>query len=235
MVGVDDDTDRKGSVKFEILVDDKKVAESGRMVGGDAAKRLEADLHGAKRMTLLVGDADDGMDFDHADWAGALIVLGPEVKTRPQTIAMFETTTVPVDIVHPDSPSPVIHGARIVGGTPGHAFQFLIPATGEKPLHFARQEPARGAHAGRGDGHHQRSAPAAGHNARQVGGNQRSRHEQPRADDCWRRAQTGPHAADGLELVELLGRRGERCQGPRSGRLHRQERAGRSRLSVRKY
>jgi alpha-galactosidase len=137
MVGVDDDAGGRGSVTFEILVDGKKVAESGRMVGGEAPKRLEADLRGAKRMSLLVGDADDGMDYDHADWAGAMIVLAPGVNARPQTIAMFDTATVPADIAHPDSPEPAIHGPRIVGGTAGHAFQFLIPATGEKPLRFA--------------------------------------------------------------------------------------------------
>ena len=32
---------------------------------------------------------------------------------------------------------PAIHGPRIVGSTPGRPFQFLVPATGEKPLHFA--------------------------------------------------------------------------------------------------
>lgn len=137
MVGVDDDTDHKGSVSFEVLVDNKKVAESGRMVGGDAPKRLQADLHGAKRLTLLVGDADDGNEYDHADWAGAVIVLAAEATARPQTLAIFNTATVPSDISHADAAEPAIHGPRIVGSTPGHAFLFLIPATGEKPLHFA--------------------------------------------------------------------------------------------------
>jgi alpha-galactosidase len=107
------------------------------MVSGDAAKRLEADLHGAKRLTLIVGDADDGMDFDHADWAGAMIVLSPGTKVRPRTIGMTTAATAPPEIVHPDGPEPAIHGPRIVGTTPGHEFLFLIPATGEKPLKFA--------------------------------------------------------------------------------------------------
>ena len=135
-VGVDDETDKKGSVTFEVLVDGKKVAESGRMVGGDAPKRIEADLHGAKRMSLLVGDADDGVEFDHADWAGAVIVLVPGAAERPQSEGLTEgSTTVPA-IIHPESPQPAIHGPRIVGSTPGRPFLFLIPATGEKPLSF---------------------------------------------------------------------------------------------------
>ena len=40
-------------------------------------------------------------------------------------------------IIHEESPQPAIHGPRIVGSTPGRPFLFLIPATGEKPLHFA--------------------------------------------------------------------------------------------------
>ncbi len=85
MVGVDDETVQKGTVTFEVWVDGKKAAESGRMQSGDAPKCLQADLHGAKRLSLLVGDCDDGIDFDHADWAGAVLVLAPGARQRPQT------------------------------------------------------------------------------------------------------------------------------------------------------
>lgn len=136
-VGVDDDTDKKGSVTFEVVVDGKKVAESGRMAGGDAPKRIEVDLRGAKRMSLLVGDADDGVDYDHADWAGAVIVLLPGATDRPQSDGLSEDAAVVPAIIHPESPLPAIHGPRIVGTTPGRPFMFLVPATGEKPLTFS--------------------------------------------------------------------------------------------------
>ncbi len=127
-VGVDDETAKKGSVTFEVWVDGKRAAESGRMAGGDAPKRIDADLRGAKRMTLLVGDADDGIDFDHADWAGAVIVLAPGAAAKPQSVSLLEgAATVPA-IIHSDSPQPAIHGPRIVGSTPGHAFQ--LPHSG---------------------------------------------------------------------------------------------------------
>ena len=61
------------------------------------------------------------------------------------------------------------------------------------------------------------------------------RQRQARADDRRRPAQTGPHAADGLELVELLGRRGQRCKGPCRGRRHGHERPGGPRLPIRQY
>jgi alpha-galactosidase len=135
MVGVDDETGNRGSVSFEVWVDGKKAAESGRMVSGDPPKRLQADLHGAKHLTLLVGDCDDGIDFDHADWAGALLVLTPGARRQPQTVAPADSA--PPAIAHPAPVEPAIHGPRIVGCTPGRDFLFLIPATGEKPLHFS--------------------------------------------------------------------------------------------------
>ena len=138
MVGVDDETMKNGTVTFEVWVDGKKVAESGRMKGGDAPKRVQADLHGAKRLTLLVGDCDDGIDYDHADWAGAVLVLTPGATQRPQTTTPPQVAAAALPaIIHEASPQPAIHGPRTIGSTPGRPFQFLIPATGEKPLHFA--------------------------------------------------------------------------------------------------
>ena len=85
MVGVDDEARQTGTVTFEVWVDGKKVAESGRMQSRQRAEALQADLHGAKHLSLLVGDCDDGIDFDHADWAGAVLVLAPGHGQRPQT------------------------------------------------------------------------------------------------------------------------------------------------------
>ena len=104
MVGVDDEA-KTGTVSFEVWVDGKKAAESGRMKGGDAAKRVQADLHGAKRLSLVVGDAEDGIECDHADWAGAVLVLAPGATQRPQTTTMtVEAGPLPA-IVHEESPA----------------------------------------------------------------------------------------------------------------------------------
>ncbi|MGO9112820.1 MAG: NPCBM/NEW2 domain-containing protein, partial [Thermoguttaceae bacterium] len=134
MVGVDDEV-KTGTVSFEVWVDGKKVAGSGRMQGGDAPKRVQADLRGAERLSLLVGDCDDGIEFDHADWAGAVLVLAQGATQRPQTTTL--DVAPPPAIYHYEPVDPAIHGPRIVGSTPSRAFLFLIPATGEKPLHFA--------------------------------------------------------------------------------------------------
>jgi alpha-galactosidase len=71
-VGVDDEvTSTEASVVFEIWADDTKVADSGVLTAESPAKALEADVTGATSLRLVVTDAGDGKDSDHADWADA--------------------------------------------------------------------------------------------------------------------------------------------------------------------
>lgn len=135
MVGVDDERIGLGSITFKVMVDGKKAAETGVMRGGDEPKLISVDLTGAKRMTLIVGDADDGISHDHADWAGAMLILAPGATARPEAMTM--PVEPPPPIHSGESPQPAIHGPRIVGATPGNPFLFLVPATGEGPLTFS--------------------------------------------------------------------------------------------------
>lgn len=135
MIGVDDERSGQGSVTFQVWVDGKKVAETGVLHGGDEPHLLSVDLTGARRLSLLVGDAGDGFFNDHADWAGAMLTLVPGTTARPAaTAASIEP---PPTIASGASARPAIHGARVVGSTPGRPFLFLIPATGAPPLTFS--------------------------------------------------------------------------------------------------
>jgi len=141
VVGIDDDVVGKGSSGFEIWVDGKKVLDSGVRRTGDEPKLISADLRGAKELLLVVNDCDDGIEFDHADWAGAVLVLDPQATAKPQALAV-QRPPVPA-IARDRSPLPASHGPRITGSTPGCPFLFTIPATGTKPLTFsARNLPA---------------------------------------------------------------------------------------------
>src|SRR5258708_1523383 len=137
MVGLDDEKKQSpGSITFDVLVDGKKVFSSGVMRGGMEPKMVSIDLTGAKKMLLRVGDADDGIDSDHADWAGAMLMLTaagakPEAMPAPQ-IPVVPARYVPVKL----SPKPAIHGARITGATPNHPFLFKVAATGDMPLTY---------------------------------------------------------------------------------------------------
>ncbi len=133
-VGVDDEV-KGGSVTFTVFVDGKKSAASGLMRSGDAPKRLEVDLTGAKKIRLLVEDGGDGISYDHADWAGAMLVLTPGATVKPTAYSV--PVAPPRMTVPPVAPKPTIHGAKITGTTPGRPFLFLIAATGERPMKFS--------------------------------------------------------------------------------------------------
>ena len=135
MVGVDDEKKGHGSVTFEVWVDGEKKAETPVLRGGDAPKLMAVDLTGARSLLLLVTDADDGVDSDHADWAGAMLLLAPGASEQPRSVRAADE---PAPRIASDvSPNPAIHGPRIVGATPGSPFLFLIPATGAGPLSFS--------------------------------------------------------------------------------------------------
>jgi alpha-galactosidase len=87
-VGVDDETERKGSVVFSVWVDDRKAVRTQVICGGEAPRVLTVDLKGARRMWLVVEDGGDGIEKDHADWGGAMITLAPNATGRPEAIRL---------------------------------------------------------------------------------------------------------------------------------------------------
>ena len=132
MVGVDDETNGNGTVRFLVYVDNKVRFDSGTMRKG-TAKAVDVDLRGAKTARFVVEDAGDGIDNDHADWADAFLTLKDASKKPATHVAKAEPT---MDIAPIDTVRTAIHGPRVVGGTPGREFLFRVPATGEGTLRF---------------------------------------------------------------------------------------------------
>ncbi len=131
MVGVDDEVHTSGSVAFSVSVDGRTSAQTGTLHGGDTPQLVSVDLTGAQTLTLRVSDGGDGISYDHADWAGAMLTLVPGMAA-PEA---FTLPVVPARLVVPaPDPKPAIHGPRVVGATPGKPFLFLVPATGTGPL-----------------------------------------------------------------------------------------------------
>ncbi len=140
-VGVDDAAGGKGSVAFKIIGDSRTLWQSGVMKPGQSAKPVELDLHGLQTLLLLVDDAGDGIDFDHADWADArFIVSGPKPRAidGPREDAVILTPK--------PSPAPRINGPRVYGARPGHPFLFRIPTSGERPMTFSASGLPAGLH-----------------------------------------------------------------------------------------
>ncbi|NEC63180.1 NPCBM/NEW2 domain-containing protein, partial [Streptomyces sp. SID9727] len=67
-VGVDDEKGTKGTVTFEVWADGEKAASTGILTNAMAPQPLSADVTGARVVRLVVTDAGDGVDSDHADW-----------------------------------------------------------------------------------------------------------------------------------------------------------------------
>ena len=82
-VGIDDEVGKQGSVEFKILADGKDLYQSGVLKGGDSAKQLDVDISGVKMLVLIVDSGPDGINYDHADWADALLEV---VTPRPDTV-----------------------------------------------------------------------------------------------------------------------------------------------------
>ncbi|MDX3358656.1 glycoside hydrolase family 97 catalytic domain-containing protein [Streptomyces sp. ME02-6978.2a] len=73
-VGVDDEVAGKGSVVFEVLGDGRTLATTPVLTSADAARALDVDVSGVRRLTLRVTDGEDGVDSDHADWGDARLL-----------------------------------------------------------------------------------------------------------------------------------------------------------------
>lgn len=73
-IGVDREVGDYGSVVFQVFGDGIKIYDSGVMTGANQAKSLNVDVRGVKQLKLVVTDAGDGINNDHADWANARII-----------------------------------------------------------------------------------------------------------------------------------------------------------------
>lgn len=132
VVGVDDQTKGRGSVRFVIYGDGKMLFDSGVMKGGEGGKRVDVRLAGVSALILSVTSADDDQHFDHANWADAVFIYSGET---PQALAApseerFILTPKP-------GPQPRINGPRLFGVRSGRPFLYRIPCTGERPISFA--------------------------------------------------------------------------------------------------
>ena len=70
-IGIDAETNLKGSVVFQVWADGEKIYDSGTVHAEDGAQKISVDVTGKKDLALVVTNAGDNNDSDHADWAGS--------------------------------------------------------------------------------------------------------------------------------------------------------------------
>jgi hypothetical protein len=71
----------QASVSFEVLVDDKKVFDSGVPREGDGPKPVKVSVAGADELTLVLTTGGDGLACDLGNWADAR--LTPDLNAKP--------------------------------------------------------------------------------------------------------------------------------------------------------
>jgi len=133
-VGIDDEVaGHQPAAEFIVFGDNKKLWSSGVMRLGDAARPCSVKLDGVKKLELLVTDGGNGNYYDHVDWVDA--------KFETTGISTFKTyspiATEPYILTPAPKAEPKITGAKVFGVRPGSPFQFLVTATGDRPMTFS--------------------------------------------------------------------------------------------------
>ena len=143
-VGVDDEVNKnpQSSVEFKLVGDGKVLWTSGVMHAGDAAKDVEVSLAGVQTLILEVGDAGDGISYDHADWGNAKFETGDDAQLATEVAPPEEA----VILTPKPGPKPHITGAAVFGVRPGTPFLYTISATGDRPIKFSVSHLPAGLH-----------------------------------------------------------------------------------------
>jgi alpha-galactosidase len=133
-VGVDDHASNAiASVEFVVSGDGGELWRSGVCKLGEPPRDCRVKLDGVKSLELEVTDADDGINFDHADWADAVFEFDGAPPQAVKTIAPIEEVVL---LTPPAPPAPRINGPKIYGVRPSSPFLYRTPCTGERPLLF---------------------------------------------------------------------------------------------------
>jgi alpha-galactosidase len=101
------------------------------MKPGMAAIPVDLAIDKVNELLLIVTDAGNGIDYDHADWAMA------QFTGNVKQITAWTPPVEPAIILTPKpGPKPRINGTKVFGVRPGSPFMFKIPATGNKPMKY---------------------------------------------------------------------------------------------------
>jgi alpha-galactosidase len=133
-VGVDDNANSdQASLEFVVFGDGRELWKSGVCRWQQPARDCQVDLSGIKSLELVVTDAGNGVNFDHANWAEAQLEFEGDV---PKPMKLESEQEQYIALTPPAPPSPRINGPRVYGVRPGSPFLYRIPATGVRPMTF---------------------------------------------------------------------------------------------------
>ncbi|MBI5706495.1 MAG: NPCBM/NEW2 domain-containing protein [Armatimonadetes bacterium] len=134
LIGVDDETQGRGSIRVRVYLDGKVAFDSGTLKGGAPPAQVDLKLGGVKDFILVASGANDGIDYDHVDFIEPTFTFS---GARPA--ALGEPDEKEVILTPPPPKSPRLNTAPVIGCTPGKPFLYRIPATGVRPMRFSAQ------------------------------------------------------------------------------------------------
>jgi len=97
-VGVDDEVGSGGSVVFQVYGDGQLLFDSGKMTGNSTTQSMKVDVSGKSQLKLVVTDGGNGINSDHADWAGARLIAGDVPPPPPPPPPPGNTMTMLTDL-----------------------------------------------------------------------------------------------------------------------------------------
>jgi glucose/arabinose dehydrogenase len=85
-VGIDDEVGVNGSLTFQVLADGDLLYDSGVMTGASNTQLANVNVTGKQTLSLVVNGGEN-IDYDHADWADAQLVVGSYTPPPPPSPA----------------------------------------------------------------------------------------------------------------------------------------------------
>jgi alpha-galactosidase len=119
-------------VEFLLIGDGKKLWSSGLMHLGDSARVCSVSLQGVAKLELQVTDGGNGNYYDHAEWVDAFFTTSGATSLKTYNPIASE----PYILTPPAPAEPRINSPKVFGVRPGSPFQFLVAATGNRPMSF---------------------------------------------------------------------------------------------------
>ncbi|MER5863678.1 NPCBM/NEW2 domain-containing protein [Kitasatospora sp. NPDC002040] len=109
-VGIDDEITASGTVRFEVWGDGVKLYSSpSTLTPTSPTQSIDISVAGVNSLVLKATDAGDGINSDHADWAGARLIAN---RQTPMALSDLDWTGTPA------IGSGTVHKDRSVDGNP---------------------------------------------------------------------------------------------------------------------
>jgi NPCBM/NEW2 domain-containing protein len=84
---------QRGSVTFEVDLDNVKAYDSGLMTDSTATQSITLNVANKNELKLIVTDGGNGIGSDHGNWAGARIIKPSTTPTVTPTACHQYTST----------------------------------------------------------------------------------------------------------------------------------------------